>query len=170
MRIMKRISLSLILLIMLFYNLSCTDAKDKNDGNANSKSNQAEFDYSKISNFYGVWIVTNVERYRGGLTTEEEAKSYIQKTITISKDKYIAFISSLSNPIYKYRKINNKLPEGVVSQDKTSSFYGYKMERDIIHLYEVYDKDELYADFEAISPNELLFMFDGWFFFSSRKR
>lgn len=167
---MKKISLSIILIIMLFFNLTCVDAKDKNNIHSDSKSNQAAFNYSKISNFYGVWIVTNVERYRGGLTTEKEARSYINKTMTISRDRYISLISSLSNPIYQYRKINNKLPEGVVSQDRTSAFYGYKMERDTVHLFEVYDKDEPFSSFEVISQNELLFMFDGWFFFLSRKQ
>jgi len=167
---MNRIPLLIILVIMFFYNLSCADAKNKNDINSDVKSNQAAFDYSKISNFYGVWIITNVERYGGGLTTEEKAKSYIQKTITISKDSYVSVISSVSSPRYKYRKISNRLPEGVVPQDKTSSFYGYKMERDIINLFEVYDKDGLFESFEVISQNELLIMFDGWFLCLSRKR
>jgi hypothetical protein len=167
---MNKIPLSIILAVMLFYNLACADAKDTNNKNSNIKSNQATFDFSKISNFYGVWIITNVERYGGGLTTEEQAKSYIKKIITISKNSYVSVISSVSNPIYKYRKINNKLPEGVVPQDKTSSFYGYKMERDVIHLLEVYDKDGLFESFEVISQNELLIMFDGWFLFLSRKK
>ena len=167
---MNRIPLSIVLAAMLFYSLSCADAKDTNNRNSNVKSNQATFDFSKISNFYGGWIITNVERYGGGLTTEEKAKSYIQKTITISKNSYVSVISSVSSPRYKYRKISNRLPEGVVPQDKTSSFYGYKMERDIINLFEVYDKDGLFESFEVISQNELLIMFDGWFLFFSRKR
>lgn len=169
MKILNKIPLSIILVIILFYNFSYSDVKDNKNTHSNIKSNQATFDFSKISNFYGVWIITNVERYRGGLTTEKEAKNYINKTITISKNSFVFLISSVSNPIYKYRKIDDKFEEGVVPQDRTSSFYGYKMERDIIHLFEVYDKDELYTNFEVISPSELLFMFDGWFFFGSRK-
>jgi hypothetical protein len=76
---MNRILFLILLLILFFYNLSFSHAENKNNINTNIKTNQATFDYSKISNFYGVWFVTNAEKYRGGLTTDHLAKSYIKK-------------------------------------------------------------------------------------------
>lgn len=169
---MRKIALLLLISLAITSYTIAKNAKFKIANEANKVSTGTDqVDFSRISNFYGQWQIINIEKYRGGLTTEVEAKEYIGQSITIADNEFIFILEGkVKRPIYKYKKINNKLPEGEVPMNKTTAFYGFKGDRDYVYLFEVYDSKEIFINIEIITYDEIIIPFDGWLLFLNRTK
>jgi len=116
----------------------------------------------------GKWKIDKIQKYRGGMTSEDEAKTFIGNLITISKEKFNFLDNIVEKPKYKIIKILNKANEGVVGNKSLSSFYGYKTERKYIYQLVIYENDEIYMECE-IDEDCLLFFYDGWILFANKE-
>ncbi|HBE04554.1 MAG TPA: hypothetical protein DC049_19050 [Spirochaetia bacterium] len=117
-----------------------------------------------------------MKKYRGGLTEESDAKKFIGKFITVYKHEYVSVISTLKSPKYKINEVNVSIEEGIVPsalQRQVSTFYGYKIERKKILLFEIYDtsdgEESKYSHCEVLDNDTLLFSYDGWWIFTKRQ-
>lgn len=119
---------------------------------------------SSIDELYGVWVISNIEKYRGGITTEIEASSLINKEVIISKSKFNFAGDNIYNPKYKYSHIVTVPEEGVVLDVKTTAFYGYKDEREYVDLFSVYEDGSVYMNFEVLGTDSLIVPDDGWIY------
>ncbi|WP_299492740.1 hypothetical protein [uncultured Shewanella sp.] len=121
---------------------------------------------SEINNYYGHYKVVDVQRYRGGLTTVEQAKQHIGDKIILCPTVFSDFISQIKPPIYKVVIEKVEKEEGVVPP-KNSVFYGFMPERDFIHYIEVFEKSDIknfYTRYEVIGQNKLMESYDGFFY------
>ena len=126
------------------------------------------FANQSLENVYGVYAVEEVERYRGGLTSQEEALSRIGALITV-EDKKFLFWESLTceNPIYKVDVHNVLSDEGSIpgAADRHGNFYGYGVDREFVRtlLVSCQNSDGASYLFEVVE-NELWLFLDGWFY------
>jgi len=120
----------------------------------------------------GRWRVVSVTKFRGGLTSEAEAKGNIGKAVLILQDRVSLRDTVISRPRYEI-SCHPRLPEGEVPtpSERWSSFYGFGMDRPEIVALDVYDlsrnKDYHYIRFERVDGEhgrELWEMFDGWLY------
>jgi hypothetical protein len=125
--------------------------------------------------YYGDYRVESVTRYRGGLTTDSQAKSFIGGSAHIGGDRFSIRNISIDSPIYKAYSISVKNKEGSVVPQDTSVFYGYRDDRSEVRRLDVfrnikghpgpYPEDTL----EELDRDTLLEMYDGWFILLKRK-
>ncbi|MGX5174219.1 hypothetical protein ACUR5C_09390 [Aliikangiella sp. IMCC44653] len=125
-----------------------------------------------LNDYLGDYHVTKVERYRGGLTTDQEALERVGKCSVINKELFKAEGVELQKPVYKIVEHIIKTEEGnVVSKNQRaflSIYNGFKTERKKVVSLNVYSPDDLkdYEDsFEIIGADELLNLYDGFFYF-----
>lgn len=123
---------------------------------------------ASLEAIYGEYFVANVERYRGGLTSSEEALKKIDTLVTL-KESDFAFWDGMiyENPVYEIEDHSVSSGEGNVpsSDERFGSFYGYGHERDNIRTLNVYSKESSEPPyvFEVVE-DELWMFLDGWFY------
>lgn len=121
-----------------------------------------------LESVYGVYTVEDVERYRGGLTSQEEAVSRTGALITV-EDKNFLFWESLTceNPIYEVGVHNVLSDEGSIpdAADRHGDFYGYGVDREFVKtlLVSCQNSNDGSYLFEVVE-NELWLFLDGWFY------
>lgn len=118
-----------------------------------------------VESFFGVYEVENARQYRGGLTTEEQAKERIGGEVVLSETLVSSDFVVIEQPQYAVRCYPAEPSEGEVPTQKWSNFYGLGPDRDSIDVLEVYaendPKDEPSYYFEIVD-NNLWELFDGW--------
>ena len=117
--------------------------------------------------YYGIYEIISVEKYRGGLTTQEEANKKIGFSITLCPTNFSDGDHTIAKPIYrKSRKLILK-EEGVVPSDRNSAFYGFMSNREYIEYISIFEPDDtksIYSQYEVIGKNILMESYDGFFF------
>ncbi|MFA5779578.1 MAG: hypothetical protein WC947_05540 [Elusimicrobiota bacterium] len=144
----------IILSVLLFLSQGCT----KNIVNTNEHNYSTKPD--EYNNMYGEWKLSRIEEFGGHLVTDEKVSLLLSNPIIIKKDYFSFMGEELNHPIYQYHKI--EFEEGVVPE-KTSAFYGYKMERKYVDEFRVLKNEKFVDAFEIISNDEILCLFDGRF-------
>ena len=126
----------------------------------------------EISSLYGKYQVKNVVRYRGGLTTEDQAVARIGSCITIEKSLFKSQDLNMKNPVYKIDTYVVKSEEGEVipksTRDFLSIYNGYRTDRKKVVSLNVFSPDnskDFEDSFEIIDGEEILNLFDGFFYF-----
>ncbi|QSX41873.1 hypothetical protein [Shewanella cyperi] len=125
---------------------------------------------NKIEAFFGDWCVNKVTKYRGGLTTESEAKSKIGSKLSISPEVYIDSEKKIENPILKFKSEQVVLGEGVV-REKDSIFYGVYPDRKskkVIEVYESLDENYPWSELELINNESFFELYDGYVYVYSK--
>ncbi len=121
--------------------------------------------------FYGKYVITGVEQYRGGMTTEKEAKSKIKKEVFICPEKFIDADNQFKLPRYDYEAVNVEFEEGVVQSKYHSTYYGFMAERKLIHYLYLFSQDNpenIYQKYETIGKDQIMKSQDGYFYFMKK--
>lgn len=127
------------------------------------------------NSYYGDYKVESVTRYRGGLTTDSQAKSFIGGSAHIGADSFSIRNISIERPIYKAYSISVKNKEGSIAPQDTSVFYGYRDDRSEVKRLDVFRKVKGHPGsypedtLEVLDRDTLLEMYDGWFLILKRK-
>ena len=123
---------------------------------------------------FGIYVITDYTRYRGGLTPETSARGQVDTEAIISRDLYAVLKARIPNPRYAIRYYED-LPEGEVpcgQRRLLSNFWGFGTERDGVTVLDVYQasQGELpYLYLEVIDNDTLWVGYDGWLFQLRRK-
>lgn len=122
---------------------------------------------NKMKTYYGVYEVISAEKYRGGLTTQEEANKRIGGLITLCPTSFTDGDYVIAKPVYKNSRESLSKEEGVVPSDKNSAFYGFMSDREHIEYISIFEPDDtknIYSRYEVIGNNMLMESYDGFFF------
>ncbi|WFE70799.1 hypothetical protein P8S55_13545 [Halomonas sp. M1] len=121
-----------------------------------------------LEKLYGVYFVANIERYRGGLVSNEEAFRHLNSLVVIKEDEF-SFLDRAfyGKPIYDIEVHAIQNEEGNVprADERFGNFYGYGQERENIRTLTVDGKklNEPPYIFEVVE-DMLWFFSDGWFY------
>ncbi|WGI24854.1 hypothetical protein QEN58_16215 [Halomonas alkaliantarctica] len=121
-----------------------------------------------LESLYGTYEVANTERYRGGLTSREEALKQLDTLVIVRKNEF-SFWNGVfyENPIYEIKDYPVLNLEGEVpsATQRFGDFYGYGQERENIRTLSVYSQEpnEPPYIFEVVEGNLWMFL-DGWFY------
>jgi hypothetical protein len=120
----------------------------------------------------GEYDTVEVERYRGGQTSREEAMEQINKKILISESQFsILGEVTYNEPVYEIICYPVPQEEGEVPlpSERRGDFYGFGMDRDVINvLYVTPLREEGPRYHFEVVGDELWFFFDGWFYRTRR--
>ena len=121
-----------------------------------------------LKEMWGRYDVVDVSRYRGGLTSEIEAKRRIGQHALISEDEFFIWDkANYKDPLYDAACHHITLVEGEVTVpwERRSDFYGIGMDRKVINVLKVTSVNEegLRYQFEVVE-DELWYFSDGWFY------
>ena len=120
-----------------------------------------------ISSFYGEYNITEVIRYRGGLTLEKDAKSSLGKIGIITSKKFNISGIKVENPKYILECNEVNFKEGEVPSGDAkhwTNFYGHGTDRTVIAILKVYDKNIWKSQVEIISNGEAWDPYDGFIY------
>jgi hypothetical protein len=125
-----------------------------------------------IAELMGRYRVVSVERYRGGLTSREEALARVGERVLLSDAELNLYGRTLVAPRYNLLCHRFSREEGEVPTNEErllSTFYGYRSDREVVWELEVSaDNGEFYYAFEVVPSNggiELWDLSDGWIYF-----
>ena len=130
-----------------------------------SASNNLCADHHGLTEFYSLFEVAGVEKYRGGLTSRADAEAVIGQEMELSQGTFRLGHVTIEQPRYETRC--HPLPEeGEVTRERGSVFYGYGTERRQIEILSVFAPNQTHPAyrFEVISPMELWRLYDGWLY------
>lgn len=117
---------------------------------------------------YGDYLVANVERYRGGLTSSDEALKKLDTLVVVKENEFSFWDGTIyENPVYEIEDHPVSSGEGNVSSpaERFGSFYGYGHERGNIRTLNVYSKESNASPYMFEVVDDELWMFlDGWFY------
>ena len=118
-----------------------------------------------IADLYAVYEVVDVEKYRGGLTTQEQAEALVGQEIELDAQRFSLGETTIEEPQYRLQCHPSPV-EGEVSAGRWSNFYGYGIERQHVEVLEVIATHETEASYqlEVIGPRELWWLYDGWLY------
>lgn len=121
-----------------------------------------------LEDLSGVYEVANVERYRGGLTSREEAFKQLDKIVSVKKNEFSFWDGTVyENPIYETKDHSVLNLEGNVpsASEKLGNFFGYGQERENIRTLNVYSQEPHQPPymFEIVEGSLWMFL-DGWFY------
>ncbi|KAF7786159.1 hypothetical protein PRUB_a0636 [Pseudoalteromonas rubra] len=120
--------------------------------------------------YYGEYCISEVFKYRGGLTTEAEAKSWLGKNVSLSNTQYVGISKTIESPTYKYSKSPNKVVEGQVP-GRTRLFWGVFPARTHLTQIDVFEPEDLvypYTTFEIVNDNKFFELYDGYVYVLSK--
>lgn len=128
----------------------------------------AETECIGLQEMWGEYEVTDVSRYRGGLTSEIEAKQRIGNNALVSEEIFFLWDKvSYEAPLYDAACHPILLVEGEVTVpwERKSDFYGIGMDRNVINVLKValVSEEGPRYQFEVVD-DELWYFFDGWFY------
>lgn len=131
-----------------------------------SDSNAGECSIKSVDDLYSKYVVVDAIRYRGGLTTEEQAKSYIGSEMFFLKNNFLIRGVSISNPQYKLL-CEFPLEEGEIPDKRRSYFYGFNTSRPFVSVLDVYDPSDStgypYVNLEIVD-DQIWNLYDGWLY------
>lgn len=121
-----------------------------------------------LNSLYGVYEVAHIERYRGGLTSREEAFKQLDTLVKVEKSEFSFWDGTVyENPIYEIKEHSVLNLEGTVPSpsEKFGNFYGYGQEREKIRTLSVYSQEPNNPPYMFEVVEDSLWMFlDGWFY------
>lgn len=126
-----------------------------------------------LRNIAGEYTTIEVTRYRGGLTSSEEAERRIGESAKIADDAFSLWGEiHYEAPIYEVTCHLQRQEEGEVSvpSERWGSFYGFGVDRKTIVTLDVApsENNDVRWSFEFVG-NELWAFFDGWFYRMKRE-
>ena len=135
-----------------------------------SASNKPCTDLHGLAEFYSLFEVVSVEKYRGGLTSRTDAEAAIGQEMELSPGIFRLGHVTIEQPQYETH-CHPKPAEGEVTQERGSVFYGYGIERRQIEIISVFVPKETHPAyrFELISRKELWRLYDGWLYRLQRR-
>ena len=151
-----------VLAVLLVCSIGCANSRSTTERPVNVAADSP-------ARILGTWTITKVQKYRGGLTSEQEANALVGKRMEVGRERFVFPGSDVQNPKYAFRRVDNRPEEGVVPSEQTSSFFGYRTDREFVDVVDVSDAEGPYCSFELIETNVLLFPDDGWFYFATRE-
>ena len=116
--------------------------------------------------FYSTYTVFDVVRYGGGLTTETEAETSVNKHVFLASNGFEFVGTTIEQPSYKFRCYQLP-PEGEVDANRWSNFYGFGLSRNSIEVIEVYDLDGTDNEpsyYLEVVDDQLWLLHDGWLY------
>lgn len=133
-----------------------------------SSSSLAECTGQAVEYYLGTYTVDSAVRYRGGLTSAEQAQERVGNTVVLGADQLTSDFASIKEPRYFISCYPNAPTEGEVPVQKWSSFYGLGVDRDFIDVLAVYaegDPENEPSYYFEIVAGGLLELFDGWAYY-----
>ena len=128
----------------------------------------AEPDCIGLQEIWGRYDVVEVSRYRGGLTSQSEAKERVGKSTLVSEEMF-SFWGEMNYEAPVYDTACQPIPveegEVTVRWERKSDFYGIGMDRSVVNELKVTPVNEQGPrhQFEVVD-DELWYFFDGWFY------
>lgn len=125
-------------------------------------------DGAPVQSLYGAYCVVDVEKYRGGLTNQEQALSRLHETVMFRERDFVFWDGTrYHDPLYRIEDHPISAQEGHIPDvsQQFGAFYGYGLERDnvtTLSVHEFSDQPPPYV-FE-ITGNQLWLFLDGWFY------
>jgi len=116
------------------------------------------------NDYLGTWEVKKVENYAFSLN----APSPIGAKMIIAKDSIKIFERSYPQIRYQNEKIILSSDDGSAGDRRYSPFYGIGPKRTTLDILDVYLNDKVFLWLEILSPSELLYRYDGNFYFLKR--
>lgn len=147
-----------ILCMTCIFSSACSNENSSNDG---------------IHDFFGEYVLTGVEKYRGGLTSQKQAKDKINEKVLICPQKFRDVNNNIEQPKYKLENVNVEFEEGVVPSKKHSTYYGFMTDRKSIqylYLLSTSGSSEVFQKYEIIGKDKIMKSFDGYFYFFKKIR
>lgn len=121
-----------------------------------------------LEELFGTYYVSRVERYRGGLTSSEDAFNQLEAGVELKESEFSFWDGTVyENPIYEIEDHPLNRNEGNVpsSSEKFGNFYGYGSERENVRTLNVYNRGTDVAPYVFEVVEDKLWMFlDGWFY------
>ena len=117
-------------------------------------------------NFKGEYCIQSVHKYRGGLTSEKEAKAFVGSKVLISEKLFISLAQEITNPIYKLSKERVVTEEGEV-RELDSIFHGLFTDRKAIVKINIFENSEEkypYTSLELFYDGRMFELYDGYVF------
>lgn len=119
-----------------------------------------------LDNLYARYVIYDVVRYRGGLTSEAAAKARIGKSVLVGQTDFMIREISIPEPFYELTCYASP-KEGSVDANRWSNFYGHGVGRErinVLHVYTDGDKGEdPFVNLEVLD-DELWELHDGWLY------
>lgn len=126
-----------------------------------------------IHDFFGEYVLTGVEKYRGGITSEKQAKDKINEKVLICPQKFLDANNNIEPPRYRLENVNVEFEEGVVLSKKHSTHYGFMTDRkriQYLYLLSPNGSNEVFQKYEKIGKDKIMKSFDGYFYFFKKVR
>lgn len=125
-----------------------------------------------VADLMGLYRVMSVERFRGGLTTREEALARVGAQVLLSGAEFRIDSNEVASPQYKLVCHQFSREEGEVPTTEErllSTFYGYGRDREVVWELEISaEQGSFYYAFEVVQGDggtELWDLNDGWIYF-----
>lgn len=131
-----------------------------------SGNNETSCSGHKLDALYSSYVVFDIARYGGGLTTEYSAQEHIGEQVVINPHKFQIRDFIISRPSYELECY--PVPEeGEIDVNRWSNFYGFGLDRTSIDVLHVYDEGDAAGEpsinFELVN-GQLWEMYDGWIY------
>lgn len=144
--------LILSIIALTVSNCSAKDNKDKTE----PPINQLE-----ITNVFGEWkIVSYTNLGISVMLTDEKAVKMINSKLTITKQLYFDGDEEVKNPKYVIKIITNKIWAMEPEPEEITYSSGYLTNRIITKLIKVFDKSDLYTQFELLDDGKIIKILD----------
>ena len=124
-------------------------------------------DTRTIAQLQSHYEIVSVEKFRGGLTSREDAERGVGLEVAVLADLFRLGEVVIDRPVYNLHCYPVPTTEGEVDPHRWSNFYGFKTDRRFIEVLAVYESESSERPnyrFEVIGADELWRMFDGWLF------
>ncbi|WP_298448686.1 hypothetical protein [uncultured Marinobacter sp.] len=119
-----------------------------------------------LDDLYASYVIYDVVRYRGGLTSEASAEARVGKNILVGQAAFKVRDITISDPLYEITCYPTT-KEGNVDANRWSNFYGHGLDREhikVLHIYTNGEKgEEPFINLEVVD-DELWEMHDGWLY------
>ncbi|WP_147418221.1 hypothetical protein [Salinisphaera sp. Q1T1-3] len=165
----KNLSLPIMAGLFFLGTISFTAlAKDKVTRDINSTI-QSDCSARSVQDLYGTYRLTHLERFGGGLTSLEEAKKNLGKSLELKPNQFRDLNIRIKDPSYKIHCTKVSGSEGDVQPRTSLLFYGFGGKRHQIQTLNVSNKkkDDYPFSYEIVLKNykfEIWSMNDGFFY------
>ncbi|WP_036131390.1 hypothetical protein [Marinobacter nitratireducens] len=119
-----------------------------------------------LGDIYSSYVVFDIVKYGGGLTTESSAQEHIGEPVLVYPNKFQVRDFVISNPSYELECY--PVPEeGEIDVNRWSNFYGFGLDRTSINVLHVYDEGDAVGEASInleLVNGQLWEMYDGWIY------
>jgi len=125
-----------------------------------------------LDDLYTSYVIYDVIKYRGGLTSEASAKAHVGEKVLVDLNAFQVRDVVIQDPSYEFACYPPQR-EGEISPNRWSDFYGFGLDREFIEVVHVYGKgdasEEVLINLE-VRDSELWEMHDGWIYMMKPSR